>query len=114
MNTADIRHKVSEKADERFGETIQKLMETMKRQHAHKAYMGECYCEYCKFIRSEYTDAKIHLHRLKKRFSYLDDVCNLTELEEERILVLQQNMMRQSVEIMKLKDNKKDLLKQVL
>jgi hypothetical protein len=72
MNATDIRQKVQEGADARFGDTVDKLLLLLRRQHTHQCHTGECICEYCSFISGEYTDSKISLHKIQRRIDRID------------------------------------------
>jgi hypothetical protein len=50
MTPQQILKEVQDKADARFGETIERLLLTLRHRHTHQCWRKECYCEYCQFI----------------------------------------------------------------
>jgi len=110
MNATDILQKVRDGADAHFGNTVDKLLSLLRHQHTHQSHKKECFCEYCSFIRTEYTDSKIALHRIKKRIDYYDadlpDVSHIMDLTPS----LQKNMKL----VGEMKAKKFDMWKDVL
>ena len=72
MTATQILKEVKERADARMGETIERLFPLVRNYHAHQAWRGECYCQYCDFIRNQYVPYKMQIHKLKKRIRYLE------------------------------------------
>lgn len=88
MTVQEIRRRIAEGADARFGETIEKVMFTLLNRHTHQCWRGDCDCEYCNFITGDYINAKMHLHKLKKRLRKyercgltFDDACGMMSIE---------------------------------
>jgi hypothetical protein len=65
VTLTQIKQLVQKEADIRFGDTIERLFVTLRNRHTHQCGSYECYCEYCKFIRTDYVKAKLQLHKLK-------------------------------------------------
>ena len=72
MTTQQIIGLVQKGADERFGETIERLLLILRSRHTHQCWRNECGCEYCRFINYEYVKAKMNYHRIKKRINQID------------------------------------------
>jgi hypothetical protein len=67
-----ILDKVSQIADTRFDETIEQLMATLRQRHCKSRWRQGCDCEFCVFLKTEYTDAKLNLHRVRKKIEGYD------------------------------------------
>ena len=114
MNATDILQKVREGADAHFGDTVDKLLLLLRRQHTHQSHKGECHCEYCSFIRTTYTDAKIALHRIKRRFDYYDGFFSPEIDDSIRLTHLQQSCIHHQKHVLEMKAKKFDMWKDVL
>ena len=114
MKGTDILRMVQEGADARFGDTIEQMLLLLRRQHTHQSHKKECFCEYCKFIRKEYTDSKLALHRVKRRFGYYDQIWNLTNYENELMVNVQSQMVSRMNIVRDMKKKKFDMWKDVL
>jgi len=114
MNATDIRQKIKEDADARFGDTVDKLLYLLRQQHTHQSHKGECFCEYCTFIRTKYTDSKIALHHAKRKFDYYDNYYSANHdgtvflSHIHKLLIARQNI------VFKMKAKKFDMWKDVL
>ena len=80
MTPQQIQSKVNEQASARFDEVIGRVFTALKHYHTHQSWRGECYCDYCCFIRGDYVRAKLALHQIKKRLNYLEWSCSDTEI----------------------------------
>lgn len=109
MTTQEIRQKVAEAADARIGDTIVKLLETLRIRHTHQCWRKECCCEYCRFINGNYVNTKLFLHKLKKRIRHYEYLYHLTEHEMHSMLSvkMQANLVKQQIGVLKV--HKKDL-----
>lgn len=81
MNAFDIRNKVQKEADSNLGDVVDKLLLLLKQVHSHQSHTNECFCEYCNFIRGDYTKFKLAFHHAKKRFENYDGLFLLVEEE---------------------------------
>jgi hypothetical protein len=74
MTPKEILDKVSQIADTRFDETIGRLMVTLRQRHCKLKWRGDndCTCEMCVLIKGEYVNAKLNLHRVRRRIDRLD------------------------------------------
>ena len=95
----EILNKVRKGADLRINETVDKLLLILRNRHTHQSWMTECYCEYCKFIRKDYTHKKLELHHIKKQYNYLQceyefvgDESQTTERLNSRIFFKEQEL----------------------
>ena len=113
MTTADIKQRVREGADARFGDTVDKLLLLLRRQHSHKSHFLECDCEYCRFILTKYTDSKLAFHRTKRRMDRIDywggPDWELTLLDQ-----LKTDMIQKFQRVNEMKAKKLDMWKDVL
>jgi len=109
MNTQEIKQKVAEAADARIGDTIVKLLETLRNRHTHQCWRKECGCEYCRFINGDYVNAKLGLHQLKKRIRYYENIWNLTDHEMHAMMSVEMQANLKKFQIKMMKAHKKDL-----
>ena len=114
MNTGEIRTIIKQRADDRFGETIEKMFFILRSQHTHKCSLSECDCEYCRFIRNDYVDAKLALHRIKKRLNYYQYLWDLTFDDEAAMLSLNNRRAEWLKQVVALKQHKRDLKENIL
>ena len=114
MNSSDILQRVKDGADAKIGDTVNLLLSLLRRQHTHQSYRGECFCEYCSFIRREYTDSKLALHRIKRRFYYYDCYSDLTNEAKHSMLTTQNKLIEQMKVVSKMKQKKLEMHKDVL
>jgi len=114
MTPKEILTRVHEEADVRIGDTVGRLMEILRNRHTHQCWTKECGCEYCRFINGEYVDAKLHLHRLKKKINYYDYLYNLTDMETRATVDLLIRQRAQVQRIWALKEHKRNLRTNVL
>ena len=111
----DILQKVSDGADARLGETVERLLLLLRNHHTHNSWRHECWCEYCKFIRDNYTTEKLRLHQLKKRHNILDNICWAnTHGEVATLLRLDLEMLETKSLLRSLKIQKKELQTNVI
>jgi hypothetical protein len=109
MNLSKIKELVTKEADARFGETIERLLLILRNRHTHKCHEKECWCEYCRYIRGEYVDNKLYLHKLKVRLRIYEQTYHLTDYEVNDTLYIQNKIWNQLEKVRALKDHKKDL-----
>ncbi len=114
MTPKQILKEVQDKADARFGETIERLLLTLRYRHTHQCWRKECFCEYCQFINGKYINAKMVLHQLKKRIRYYEYHFYLTDWENNANMEVELAACRQKMRIRLLKDHKKELQKEIL
>lgn len=114
MNPKQILKRVQEQADARMGETVERLLYTLRMQHTHECWRKECFCDYCRFINGDYVQNKLYLHRLKKRINYYDYISSLTDGETSVMVSLENSVLDQKIKIQNLKEQKKNLQKNVL
>ena len=77
MTAQQIADLVKQTADAQLPQVIERLFPLLRNQHAHNACRGECFCTYCTFIRGEYVNAKLRLHKIKKRLRYYEWVITM-------------------------------------
>ena len=114
MTAQEISKQVQEQADARFGDTIERLLSILRTKHTHQCWRRECDCEYCQFINGQYVDAKLNLHRIKKRINFYEYIWNLTEEEMFGMMSIQMRHGQQKQYIRNLKELKKELQGNVL
>lgn len=98
MTHQQILHRVNQEASHRFLEVIEKVFCILRNRHAHNAYKKECFCDYCRFIISKYTDEKIRFHSIKRIF----DTYGCTN---KRNLHVQLLIQKEIIEELKLQKN---------
>ena len=114
MTIQEIAKQVQEKADARFDKTIERLLFVLRNKHIHQCWHKECTCEYCNFINGDYVNAKMQLHTLKKRIRYCEYLYNLTDAEENGMVKLEMDKLKQKARVTELKGYKKELQKNIL
>lgn len=114
MTTQEIVKRVQEKADARFGETIERLLLLLRQRHTHQCWKRECNCDYCRFINGEYVDAKLLLHKTKKRIRHYEYLYDLKWNEESHLINLEMWAARLKTQVCVFKQHKKDLQKEIL
>ena len=102
MNASDIISEIKRLADARFGEVIEKVLLNLRYHHTHQCRRKECECEYCQFINGPYIREKLALQKLKRRIRYYDQIWWLTDMEMEKVKILH------------LKDQKKEMQREIL
>lgn len=112
MTLQEIQSKVDAAASARLPEVVGRVFATMRNQHTHNSWRGECWCDYCVFIRGEYVDAKMALHAIKKRLRYLEWVCTDTEIHTMNRWYEQEGL--QKWKCWELKQQKKALKEEVI
>jgi hypothetical protein len=110
----EILQRVQTEADARLGETVERLFSILRNRHTHKCWQKECDCEYCRFINGEYVDAKLTLHKIKKRVRFYEDIWNLTEYEMNCLWKWDMHACNQKEHIRDLKNHKKELQENIL
>ena len=68
VNATAIRNKIRVEADIRLGDTVDQLLELLRRRHTHESHIGACRCAYCSFIQTQYTDSRIKLGLASRKF----------------------------------------------
>jgi hypothetical protein len=114
MNSADIIQRVKDGADAKIGDTVDILLAILRRQHTQQSYRNECFCEYCRFIRKDYTVSKIILHKIKRRFNYYDGIQDLTDTGKQCMLMAQNRLISQMKIVSLMKHTKMEMWKDVL
>ena len=119
MTAQQLLKRVQVEADARFGETIERLLLLLRQQHTHQCWKKECWCDYCQFIRGRYVDAKLGLHKIKKRlrhFEYLSygDPYYRDWSETLQHMTLEKLEINQKQVVRELKQHKKDLQKDII
>jgi hypothetical protein len=109
-----ISKRVQEGADARFGDTIGRLLLTLRYRHTHQSWRKECYCEYCQFINGQYMTEKMALHQLKKKIRFYEQIWMLTSDEVDGMLSVETRATVQKWRIKALKEHKKELQKEIL
>lgn len=107
MTATQLLKEVKERADARMGETIERLLPLVRNYHAHQAWRGECFCQYCDFIRNEYVPYKMQMHKLKKRIRYLEWANN--DVDIHNAWAADKRLMDMTHELFKIKHHKKQL-----
>lgn len=72
MTPQQISNIVNEKAQARLHDVVERAFIQLRNRHTHNKNRQECICDYCRFIRNEYTLTKIYLHRLNKKLRDFD------------------------------------------
>lgn len=116
VTPTQIKQRVQEEADIRFGDTIERLFVTLRNRHTHQCGSYECYCEYCQFIRDDYVNAKLKLHRLKILFRRADDIWDYNPRMDSLNLTqkLNSDVLDQKERVKKLKQYKNSLKENVI
>lgn len=110
MTPSNILELVQKEADARFGETVERLLFTLRNIHTHRCPFEDCNCEYCRFIMREYTPEKLHLHKIKKRINQIEqNSWHATDYELNLLWQLQADFWRKKSELRELKEHKKEL-----
>jgi len=109
----EILQLVQKGADDRLGETVERMLLILRYHHTHQSWRKECSCEYCQFINGEYVKAKLKLHQIKKRINRIDYwACADWEMTLMPQLVVDQ--LNQKCEIHVLKKHKKELQENII
>ena len=89
MTLAQINQRVRSEADARLSQVIERLLFRLRQSHTHRSHLGECHCNYCRFINNEYTNARILLHKIKRRLDYYNEFDSLSDTGAERLKDMQ-------------------------
>lgn len=114
MTARQIAKRVQDEADARFGDTIERLLLILRQRHTHQCWRKECSCDYCRFINGKYVDEKLRLHAMKKRIRKYENLFYLTEDDTFGMLGVESSAAIQRLYIKELKEQKKDLQKEIL
>lgn len=115
MNPSKILELVKQGADARLGETVERLLLNLRYHHTHQSWRKECGCEYCRFINSQYTHAKLYYHQLKKKHNILEAThWDATDAEIVRMHHMEEMMLHQKSMIRNLREHKKDLQQKII
>ena len=114
VNATAIRNKIRVEADIRLGDTVDQLLELLRRRHTHESHIGACRCAYCSFIRTQYTDSKIAFHRANRDFNRCNDIFSVEMDDSIRLDELHRNLCRWQKNIHAMHQRKFDMLKDVL
>ena len=104
MTPKEILDRVSKIADTRLDETIEQLMSILRSKHCKSRWREGCDCDFCEFLKGEYTDAKLKLHRIRKkieRFDMWDSEAHVTILKHRledlaRVQAIKQRFITQT------------------
>lgn len=90
------------------------MFSVLRNRHTHQSWMRECGCDYCRFINGDYVEAKLRLHKIKKRINYYDNLWNLTETEMHSMMGVESSLWAQKQLVFMLKQHKQELKEEVL
>lgn len=107
----EILDKVSQIADTRLDETIEKLMVTLRHNHCKGKWRVGCDCDFCRFLKGEYAEQHIRIHRLKRRIEHVD-IWGAPDWEMTLFDQLQRDMKRNLEKLIEMKEQKKRFTEQ--
>jgi len=108
----EILDRVAKIADTRLDETIERLMVTLRKNHCKGKWRIGCTCEFCEFIKGNYTEQKLRVHRLKRKIDRLEDYWTARDWEVNLASKLRSDLIRELTVMSKLVDKKKQFVEQ--
>lgn len=112
MTPQEIIKAVNDKAHAQLQNVVERAFIGLRNRHTHISYRRECGCDYCNFITNSYTDAKLRLHRLKRKLRHIEG-WDYYYSDKDSYKIFSSYQMCEN-EVSSLKDKKKNLKLQIL